>query len=63
MVDELNERYTKLFAKRDTLTKDKDEVLSTIDFLNQKMNDELQVTWKIVSKYCGEIFSTLLPNA
>lgn len=63
MVDELNERYTQLSTKKQTIEKDRDEVLETVRYMNQKMHEELQDTWKVVSKYCAQIFSTLLPNA
>jgi len=63
LVDEQNERYNQLSAKKQTIEQDRDNVLKTIDFLNKQMNDELQDTWKVVSNYTNQIFSTLLPNA
>ena len=63
MFEDTNAQYEKLILKKKTINENKRQVEETIVFLNNKKNEELEQTWKVVNKNCSEIFSTLLPGA
>ena len=63
MFDDTNSQYETLLKKKQQIEDNKHDVEKTIEFLNNKKNEELEKTWKIVNKNTSEIFSTLLPGA
>ena len=63
MFEDTLDQYQRLIDKQTTIERNKQEVLNTIEFLNEKKNNELQQTWQVVSHNMAEIFSTLLPGA
>jgi structural maintenance of chromosome 2 len=63
MYDDTLQQYDRLISKKETIERNKLEVEETITFLNEKKNEELEKTWRIVNKNMMEIFSTLLPGA
>ena len=62
MLDDTNIKYDNLITKKTTTEDNKKEVEDTIEYLNQKNNDELNKIWKAVSQNFGDIFKTLLPG-
>ena len=62
MLDDTNIKYDNLITKKTTTEDNKKEVEDTIEYLNQKKNDELNKIWKVVSQNFGDIFKTLLPG-
>eukprot|EP00066_Takifugu_rubripes_P030417 XP_011619683.1 PREDICTED: structural maintenance of chromosomes protein 2-like [Takifugu rubripes] len=49
--------------KKRIVESDKTKILQTIEELDQKKNEALNVAWQKVNKDFGSIFSTLLPGA
>lgn len=62
MLDDTNVKYENLITKKATTEDNKKEVEETIEYLNQKKNEELNKIWKVVSQNFGDIFKTLLPG-
>ncbi|KAM9315331.1 structural maintenance of chromosomes protein 2 isoform 1-T1 [Pholidichthys leucotaenia] len=63
MLNEAEERYNDLMKKKRIVENDKAKILCTIEELDQKKNEALNVAWQKVNKDFGSIFSTLLPGA
>ncbi|KAA0722413.1 Structural maintenance of chromosomes protein 2 [Triplophysa tibetana] len=63
MLSEAEERYNDLRKKKRIVENDKAKILETIEELDQKKNEALNVAWQKVNKDFGSIFSTLLPGA
>uniref|UniRef100_A0AAQ5Z151 Structural maintenance of chromosomes protein n=1 Tax=Amphiprion ocellaris TaxID=80972 RepID=A0AAQ5Z151_AMPOC len=63
MLNETEERYNDLMKKKRIVENDKAKILQTIEELDQKKNEALNVAWQKVNKDFGSIFSTLLPGA
>uniref|UniRef100_A0A8C1PSA3 Structural maintenance of chromosomes protein 2 n=1 Tax=Cyprinus carpio TaxID=7962 RepID=A0A8C1PSA3_CYPCA len=63
MLSEAEERYNDLKKKKRIVENDKAKILETIEELDQKKNEALNVAWQKVNKDFGSIFSTLLPGA
>ncbi|CAB1439928.1 unnamed protein product [Pleuronectes platessa] len=63
MLNEAEERYNDLMKKKRIVENDKAKILQTIEELDQKKNEALNVAWQKVNKDFGAIFSTLLPGA
>nr|XP_020452789.1 structural maintenance of chromosomes protein 2 [Monopterus albus] len=63
MLNEAEERYNDLMKKKRIVENDKAKILQTIEELDQKKKDALNVAWQKVNKDFGSIFSTLLPGA
>lgn len=62
MYDKAHEDYQDLVAKRDTIWKDKEKILSVIDDLDQRKKEAVIRTWNKVNVDFGSIFGTLLPG-
>ncbi|XP_060695349.1 structural maintenance of chromosomes protein 2 [Hemiscyllium ocellatum] len=63
MLSQAEERYNDLMKKKRIVQNDKSKILSTIEELDKKKNEALNIAWKQVDKDFGSIFSTLLPGA
>ncbi|KAM3864764.1 structural maintenance of chromosomes protein 2 [Diretmus argenteus] len=63
MLNEAEERYNDLMKKKRIVENDKSKILQTIEELDQKKNEALNIAWQKVNKDFGSIFSTLLPGA
>uniref|UniRef100_A0A8C1TFV6 Structural maintenance of chromosomes protein n=1 Tax=Cyprinus carpio TaxID=7962 RepID=A0A8C1TFV6_CYPCA len=63
MLSEAEERYNDLKKKKRIVENDKAKILETIEELDQKKNEALNVAWQKVNTDFGSIFSTLLPGA
>ncbi|CAL8332184.1 unnamed protein product [Lota lota] len=63
MLNEAEERYNDLMKKKRIVENDKSKILQTIEELDQKKNEALNVAWQKVNKDFGSIFSTLLPGS
>ncbi|XP_078251192.1 structural maintenance of chromosomes protein 2 isoform X1 [Rhinoraja longicauda] len=63
MLSQAEERYNDLMKKKKIVTNDKSKILSTIEELDKKKNEALNVAWKQVNQDFGSIFSTLLPGS
>uniref|UniRef100_A0A8C4FGJ8 Structural maintenance of chromosomes protein n=1 Tax=Dicentrarchus labrax TaxID=13489 RepID=A0A8C4FGJ8_DICLA len=63
MLNEAEERYNDLMKKKRIVENDKAKILQTIEELDQKKNEALNLAWRKVNKDFGSIFSTLLPGA
>lgn len=63
MLNEAEERYNELMKKKRIVENDKAKILQTIEELDQKKNEALNLAWQKVNKDFGSIFSTLLPGA
>ncbi|XP_072373418.1 structural maintenance of chromosomes protein 2-like [Scyliorhinus torazame] len=63
MLSQAEERYNDLMKKKRIVQNDKSKILSTIEELDKKKNEALNVAWKQVNKDFGSIFATLLPGA
>uniref|UniRef100_A0A672S6L5 Structural maintenance of chromosomes protein n=1 Tax=Sinocyclocheilus grahami TaxID=75366 RepID=A0A672S6L5_SINGR len=63
MLSEAEERYNDLKKKKRIVENDKAKILETIEELDHKKNEALNVAWQKVNKDFGSIFSTLLPGA
>uniref|UniRef100_A0AAY4CY47 Structural maintenance of chromosomes protein n=1 Tax=Denticeps clupeoides TaxID=299321 RepID=A0AAY4CY47_9TELE len=63
MLSEAEERYNDLKKKKRIVENDKAKILETIEELDQKKNEALNVAWQKVNKDFSSIFSTLLPGA
>uniref|UniRef100_H2ZTG1 Structural maintenance of chromosomes 2 n=2 Tax=Latimeria chalumnae TaxID=7897 RepID=H2ZTG1_LATCH len=63
MLTEAEERYNDLMKKKRIVENDKSKILATIEELDQKKNEALNIAWQKVNKDFGSIFSTLLPGA
>ncbi|KAM6036476.1 structural maintenance of chromosomes protein 2 [Theristicus caerulescens] len=63
MLSETEERYNDLMKKKRIVENDKSKILSTIEELDQKKTEALNIAWKKVNEDFGSIFSMLLPGA
>lgn len=63
MLSETEERYNDLMKKKRIVENDKSKILATIEELDQKKTEALNIAWKKVNEDFGSIFSTLLPGA
>ncbi|CAL1601519.1 unnamed protein product [Knipowitschia caucasica] len=63
MLNEAEERYNELMKRKRIVENDKAKILQTIEELDQKKNEALNLAWQKVNKDFGSIFSTLLPGA
>uniref|UniRef100_H0VBS3 Structural maintenance of chromosomes protein n=1 Tax=Cavia porcellus TaxID=10141 RepID=H0VBS3_CAVPO len=63
VLTEAEERYNDLMKKKRIVENDKSKILATIEDLDQKKNQALNIAWQKVNKDFGSIFSTLLPGA
>ncbi|XP_062375565.1 structural maintenance of chromosomes protein 2 [Sardina pilchardus] len=63
MLSEAEERYNDLKKKKRIVENDKAKILETIQELDEKKNEALNVAWQKVNKDFGSIFSTLLPGS
>ncbi|XP_072318999.1 structural maintenance of chromosomes protein 2 [Eucyclogobius newberryi] len=63
MLNEAEERYNDLMKKKRIVENDKAKILQTIEELDKKKNEALNLAWQKVNKDFGSIFSTLLPGA
>uniref|UniRef100_A0A8C4Y2I3 Structural maintenance of chromosomes 2 n=1 Tax=Gopherus evgoodei TaxID=1825980 RepID=A0A8C4Y2I3_9SAUR len=63
MLSEAEERYNDLMKRKRIVENDKSKILATIEELDQKKNEALNIAWQKVNKDFGSIFSTLLPGA
>ncbi|MGH0165169.1 UNVERIFIED_CONTAM: hypothetical protein FKN15_048879 [Acipenser sinensis] len=63
MLSQAEERYNDLMKKKRIVENDKSKILTTIEELDQKKNEALNIAWQKVNKDFGSIFSTLLPGA
>ncbi|NXX41774.1 SMC2 protein, partial [Tricholaema leucomelas] len=63
MLSEMEERYNDLMKKKRIVENDKLQILVTIEQLDRKKKEALQVAWKKVNEDFQSIFSTLLPGA
>ncbi|ELK26478.1 Structural maintenance of chromosomes protein 2 [Myotis davidii] len=63
VLTEAEERYNDLMKKKRIVKNDKSKILATIEDLDQKKNQALNIAWQKVNKDFGSIFSTLLPGA
>ncbi|XP_010129016.1 PREDICTED: structural maintenance of chromosomes protein 2 [Chlamydotis macqueenii] len=63
MLSETEERYNDLMKKRRTVENDKSKIIATIEELDQKKTEAVQIAWKKVNEDFGSIFSMLLPGA
>ncbi|XP_040273232.1 structural maintenance of chromosomes protein 2 [Bufo bufo] len=63
MLTQAEERYNDLMKKKRIVENDKSKILDTIQELDQKKNEALNIAWQKVNKDFGSIFSTLLPGA
>ncbi|XP_035276000.1 structural maintenance of chromosomes protein 2 [Anguilla anguilla] len=63
MLSQAEEKYNDLMKKKRIVEIDKSKILKTIEELDQKKNEALNIAWKKVNKDFGSIFSTLLPGS
>ncbi|KAG8454999.1 hypothetical protein GDO86_001281 [Hymenochirus boettgeri] len=63
MLTQAEERYNDLMKRKRIVENDKSKILTTIEELDQKKNEALNIAWQKVNKDFGSIFSTLLPGA
>ncbi|XP_066460520.1 structural maintenance of chromosomes protein 2 isoform X2 [Eleutherodactylus coqui] len=63
MLTQAEERYNDLMKKKRIVENDKSKILDTIQELDQKKNEALNIAWQKVNKDFGSIFSTLLPGS
>ncbi|CAH2293639.1 structural maintenance of chromosomes 2 [Pelobates cultripes] len=63
MLTQAEERYNDLMKKKRIVENDKSKILATIEELDQKKNEALNIAWQKVNRDFGSIFSTLLPGA
>ncbi|MEE6507885.1 hypothetical protein FKM82_017223 [Ascaphus truei] len=63
MLTQAEERYNDLMKKKRIVENDKSKILATIEELDQKKNEALNIAWQKVNKDFGSIFSTLLPGS
>lgn len=63
VLTEAEERYNDLMKKKRIVENDKSKILATIEDLDQKKNQALNIAWQKVNTDFGSIFSTLLPGA
>ncbi|XP_010886490.2 structural maintenance of chromosomes protein 2 isoform X1 [Esox lucius] len=63
MLSQAEERYNDLMKKKRIVENDKSKILQTIEELDMKKNEALNIAWQKVNKDFGSIFSTLLPGA
>ncbi|KAJ8271368.1 hypothetical protein COCON_G00102270 [Conger conger] len=63
MLSQAEEKYNDLMKKKRIVEADKSKILKTIEELDQKKNEALNIAWQKVNKDFGSIFSTLLPGA
>ncbi|XP_038626289.1 structural maintenance of chromosomes protein 2 [Tachyglossus aculeatus] len=63
MLTEAEERYNDLMKKKRIVENDKTKILATIEDLDEKKNEALNIAWQKVNSDFGSIFSTLLPGA
>ena len=62
MFEKAEHEYTELKRKKDVVEADKAKIRATMDDLDEKKREALEITWKKVDKDFGSIFSTLLPG-
>ncbi|XP_014811914.1 PREDICTED: structural maintenance of chromosomes protein 2 [Calidris pugnax] len=63
MLSETEERYNDLMKKKRIVENDKSKILATIEELDQKKTQALNIAWKKVNEDFGSIFSMLLPGS
>uniref|UniRef100_A0A8C9QRZ1 Structural maintenance of chromosomes protein n=1 Tax=Scleropages formosus TaxID=113540 RepID=A0A8C9QRZ1_SCLFO len=63
MLSQAEEKYNELMKKKRIVENDKSKILKTIEELDRKKNEALNIAWQKVNKDFGSIFSTLLPGA
>ncbi|KAJ8411111.1 hypothetical protein AAFF_G00181460 [Aldrovandia affinis] len=63
MLNQAEEKYNDLMKKKRIVEIDKSKILKTIEELDQKKNEALNIAWQKVNKDFGSIFSTLLPGS
>ncbi|XP_075681731.1 structural maintenance of chromosomes protein 2 isoform X2 [Rhinoderma darwinii] len=63
MLTQAEEKYNDLMKKKRIVENDKSKILDTIEELDQKKNEALNIAWQKVNKDFGSIFSTLLPGS
>lgn len=63
MFEKTESQYLELQRKKETTIENKVQFERTIEELDQLKNKEVDKTYKAVSKYCAEIYSTLLQGA
>ncbi|KAF2979405.1 hypothetical protein EK904_006474 [Melospiza melodia maxima] len=63
MLSDAEERYNDLIRKKRIVENDKMKILATIEELDRKKKQALDIAWKKVNEDFGSIFSTLLPGA
>ncbi|NXH22560.1 SMC2 protein, partial [Bucco capensis] len=62
-LSETEEKYNELLRKKRIVENDKLKILATIEELDRRKTEALQLAWKKVNEDFGSIFSTLLPGA
>ncbi|XP_010133775.1 PREDICTED: structural maintenance of chromosomes protein 2 [Buceros rhinoceros silvestris] len=63
MLSDTEERYNELIRKKRIVENDKLKILATIEELDQRKTETLNIAWKKVNEDFGSIFSMLLPGA
>ncbi|XP_014127932.2 structural maintenance of chromosomes protein 2 isoform X1 [Zonotrichia albicollis] len=63
MLSEAEERYDDLMKKKEVVENDRDKILVTIEEIDRKKKQALDIAWKKVNEDFGSIFSILLPGA
>ncbi|NWS73655.1 SMC2 protein, partial [Crotophaga sulcirostris] len=63
MVSEMANRFDDLMEKKKVVENDKAKIILTIEELDQKKKEALNIAWRKVNEDFGSIFSTLLPGA
>ncbi|NXF45400.1 SMC2 protein, partial [Oceanites oceanicus] len=63
MLSETEERYNDLMKKKRIVENDKVKILATIEELDQRKTETLNIAWRKVNEDFGSIFSMLLPGA
>jgi structural maintenance of chromosome 2 len=61
-LDRIEKKQISLNNNINTVKKDKDNIYSTIEYLDQKKSEKLNHTWQQVNKDFGAIFAELLPG-
>ncbi|KAM9167409.1 structural maintenance of chromosomes protein 2 [Mergus octosetaceus] len=63
MLSDAEEKYNDLMKRKRIVENDKKKIIATIEELDQKKNEALQIAWRKVNKDFDSIFSMLLPGA
>ncbi|NWH75213.1 SMC2 protein, partial [Piaya cayana] len=63
MLSNVEEKYNELMKKKRIVESDKTKILRTIEELDERKNETLNIAWKKVNEDFGSIFSTLLPGS